>query len=102
MRVWLHIGLRKTGTTAMQNWCLRNADRLREHGLLYLRPSDKFPTCGPLARALARRSTDALGMIETLKARVPAGVSDILISSEDFADLAPARMQPLIKAFDGH
>ena len=37
MRVFLHIGSEKTGTTAIQQWCGSNARFLREHGIHYPR-----------------------------------------------------------------
>ena len=35
MRIVLHIGFEKTGTTSIQAHCARNAHRLRRHGILY-------------------------------------------------------------------
>ena len=102
MRIWLHIGLQKTGTTAMQAWFARKQGWLARQGVLYLRPRRDLPACGPLVLSL--RDGTAAERIDAMCATVRdnPGAGDALISSEDFSCHSPALARPLIEAFHGH
>lgn len=42
MKLILHIGTAKTGTTALQQFLCTNAKKLREHGIHYAMSPDEF------------------------------------------------------------
>lgn len=47
-KLYLHIGLHKTGTTAIQRWLINNVDQLKESGILY--PMAGIPSGKPYHR----------------------------------------------------
>ncbi|TGN60973.1 hypothetical protein E4L95_10265 [Paracoccus liaowanqingii] len=102
--LWLHIGMQKTGTSAVQTWMARNEARLFDAGLLYVRPRKGLPASGALAAALNRDPPEAQRLIAELLDRVrkagPA-LTDILVSSEDFSVSPPQVAAPLLDAFAG-
>lgn len=102
-RVWLHVGMQKTGTSAVQDWLAASEEDLLSQGLLYLRPGRGQPASGGLVRALVRDPAKADRIISGFVTRLhKAAAGDALISSEDFS-CHPARLaRPLIEAFDGH
>ena len=104
MRIWIHIGLQKTGTTALQQWCAQNAAQLREQGLLYLQLREGLPACGPLTQALLEDRPELGAMIETLKAQISrhGTCRAALLSNEGFSQESPTLLRPLIEAFCGH
>ncbi|WP_045388558.1 hypothetical protein [Falsirhodobacter sp. alg1] len=101
MRIWIHIGLRKTGTTALQGWLLQNSEMLRAQGVAFLQSR---PNSGPLARALLKGSPETGKLVEPVLKHIAAvpDTTDGILSSEDFSDLSPEQMQPLIDALAGH
>lgn len=103
-RLWLHIGMQKTGTSAAQSWLTANEAALRDRGLMYLRPKKGLPASGALVNALTANPPEAKRMIAGLRARVDEagpGITDILISSEDFSIRPPRIARPLLEAFAG-
>lgn len=93
-RLYLHIGLGKTGTTAVQQYLAAQRDHLRHHGLHYLRAGDSG---GGGHQAVAKHFIDVLPdymtsppngtarMIEEIASEIEASsASAFLISSENF------------------
>lgn len=103
-RVWLHIGLMKTGTTALQNWFAGHEAELLQQGILYVRVRPNLPACGPLVDALARAGTDEGGkMLDRIRERVEATLpEDVLISAESFSAHSPLVARKVAAAFSGH
>lgn len=104
-RIWLRIGMQKTGTTAVQSWLSENQDPLRDRGLLYYRPSAKKSCSGPLVQALADGPTAYQPMVAQLVDAIetcPTDVRDVLISSENFSVHAPQMARPLLEALEGY
>lgn len=89
----LHIGMNKTGTTAVQMACFRNQRLLREAGLLYPKSGLGSRSAGrglhyQLSAAFLSRDPNAFdGMAKLLEEVDAAGVDQVLISSEFFVDL---------------
>lgn len=103
-RIWLHIGMLKTGTTAMQQWCAEHEAELQQKRLLYVRVRKNLPACGPLADALARRSPEGEKLVGQVLRQIEeagSGVDDVLISSESFSGHGPQSLAPLVEALRG-
>lgn len=103
-RIWLHIGMLKTGTTAIQQWCAEHEAELRRKRLLYVRVRKNLPACGPLADALARRSPEGEKLVGQILHQIDeagGAVDDVLISSESFSGHGPQSLAPLVKALQG-
>lgn len=103
-RLWLHIGMQKTGTSAAQSWLAAHEAMLRGRGLLYVRPRPNLPACGALVNALATGAPAAAAMIAEIRAQLAqAGpyVTDVLVSSENFSLHPPGIAAPLLAAFAG-
>lgn len=104
-RIWLHIGMLKTGTTAMQQWCAAHEGELRRQGLLYVRVRKHLPACGPLADALARGAPEGRKLLAKVLRQIErAGdeVDDVLISAEAFSHHGPHSLEPLVQSLRGH
>jgi hypothetical protein len=107
-RVYVHCGLHKTGSTALQTAFKRSADKLREIGVLYPR-TGRLDTLGGGHHNIAwqaardRRFDAGLGTIGELIAEVNAFPGNTVLSSEDFETLlSTARsLQDLRAAFAG-
>lgn len=96
MKIFLHIGSHKTGTTAIQDFASQNSDWLLENGLLY--PS--FDLVGGrrershlnLVSMLFRRNLDdkalAAEVLEVAKMRAIENNANILLSAESLFRLA--------------
>jgi len=94
MKIIFHIGIHKTGTTAIQAFCTRNREMLAQRGLLYPSVYTKFNAHHPLPWALGVRHPDktdgdkpediAAAILEEAKAR---RADKVLISSEEFRNL---------------
>lgn len=93
MRIVLHIGTHKTGTTAIQKYCASHRDALRRQGLWYpdydLIGAEGHYAHHHLANALAGLSTSRGGEAEADRflAGIRAGAGDhetVLISAESF------------------
>ncbi len=101
-RVWLHIGMMKTGTTAMQEWCTAQAPMLLAAGVLYVHPPRRAAS-GHLVKALsgpAPGKGDAIAALAAQLAETPA--ADVLISAESLASRGPGFLRPLVDALAGH
>lgn len=103
---YIHCGLHKTGTTALQYFLAKNAQALLDSGLHY--PSAGTPLGGAhhnLAWELGRdrRFNKALGTLDGMLRQAAGGARDTVISSEDFETslLAPERWTPLVEALRG-
>jgi hypothetical protein len=78
-QLFLHIGLHKTGTTALQQWCSANASLLAEKGLLY--PSVGQPEGKPYHRQFFSQAES--GPWELLYSEIEqSGIDTILLSDE--------------------
>ncbi|CAM3125049.1 hypothetical protein PANO111632_04525 [Paracoccus nototheniae] len=103
-RLWLHIGMQKTGTSAAQIWLTQNEDALRDRGLFYVRPKKGLPASGALVNALNANPAEAARMIAEQQDKLHhagPGITDVLISSEDFSIRPPQIALPLLQAFAG-
>jgi hypothetical protein len=91
MRIILHIGTHKTGTTSIQKFCARNRERLRSGGLWYpdydLIGKESHYAHHHLANAIAGLPTsrggltEAGGFFDAVRAQADAGET-VLISAE--------------------
>ncbi|MQA73283.1 MAG: hypothetical protein GEU88_02840 [Solirubrobacterales bacterium] len=90
MRLYLHIGRHKTGSTAIQHFFAANRAKLREQGLLYPqagRPPKKGISYGHhlLARELTAPNQDSAGSWDDLVTEISnADEKAFLLSSENF------------------
>ena len=110
MRIILHIGLYKTGTTAVQRFLTRNRSVLASRGVLYPEAFTKFDAHHPLPWALgvnhrdkeaSLRPEEVVGAI--LQEADSAGADTVILSSEEFMNLeAGERLPRLKRLFDGH
>lgn len=101
-RVWLHIGMMKTGTTAMQEWCRNQAPALLAAGLLYVH-APRRAASGHLVKALSGPQPgqgDAIAALARQLAAAPA--PDVLVSAESLAVRGPGFTRPLVAALAGH
>lgn len=110
-RVYLHVGVPKSGTTYLQTTMWHNRPALRAQGLLYpgARRMDHFHACQDLRRT---RSSRATGAWDQLRTELAAWSGAGLISHEFFsmataeqarravADLAPAEVHVVVTARD--
>ena len=110
-RLLLHVGLHKTGTTAVQFFLHNAMDRLFGAGVLY-------PLAGRSARVLSGHHNIAwqlagdtrfdarYGTVDSLAEEVARFAGDAVVSSEDFAYVlnTPERLAPLLRhpALRGH
>lgn len=103
--ITLHIGMNKTGTSALQKFLHRNRRSLRRAGLLYPETGLGTRTDGPgLHYQLSRAFLDADGSGPALAAALLAEIDDsgcdrAVLSSEFFVELQD--LTPLAKAFEG-
>ncbi|MGO9817648.1 MAG: hypothetical protein ACLPJJ_11230 [Acidocella sp.] len=89
--MYIHAGLHKTGTTALQNFLASQADALKTHAVLYPnagRPPD-YSGHHNLAWQLIRdrRYRAAFGSVQDLDEELRTHDGDAIISSEDFSSL---------------
>jgi hypothetical protein len=101
-RFFVHCGLHKTGTSALQSVLAKNTKRLRAAGVL-------VPRCGPrnaawhhnIAWQLGRdrRFNPLVGSFEALRAEMREFSGDVILSSEDFEGVLhrPERLAPLVR-----
>ena len=104
-KLWIHIGMPKTGTSSLQELFSWNREKLAEHGYLY--PDFGSPQHFPLVRSLAREVGSPAGFphggadlpIEGIKETIHSAVlrrkiTNVVLSSEFFFDypgLTPGR-----------
>lgn len=91
MTVLIHIGTHKTGSTSLQQFCVRAADQLNDDGILYPesgRPTDHDPPWGHHVLAWSIQNKHGWTGLEgwkTVKDEVASSdVSCVLLSSEGF------------------
>jgi hypothetical protein len=100
--VYLHCGLHKTGTTAIQTACDEGRETLRAHGVLYPPTHPLYPGHHNLAWQIGRdHRFDPQGpTIDSVVAEIAAFDGDALLSSEDFESVLhrPRALLPLIEA----
>lgn len=110
MRIILHIGVYKTGTTAVQNFLSRNRSALAQRGVLYPESFTRFDAHHPLPWALGvghRDKDTSVRPDEVVRAIMQEAVSakadTVILSSEEFINLeATERLPKLKRLFDGH
>lgn len=94
VRLFLHIGAPKTGTTALQHTFNDNRSALAEAGLTYVTPG-KRSSANQVAIALNRKRTDQIAeQAEELTRKVEEAPGDVLISSEMFFARSPEFLRP--------
>ena len=71
MRIFIHIGYYKTGSTALQHFMDINRDLLKAHGVCYPRAGRPANDLGPISSTLPQLSVLSLGLLEGLGAHVP-------------------------------
>lgn len=99
-KLYVHIGLHKTGSTLIQNFCTENRNLLASQGICYPQSAAKWNGHHLLAWSFGIKHpnySEADGSTEELtKAiREEADGSDILISSEDFEFMGALEMKTL-------
>ncbi len=108
-RLFVHAGLHKTGTTAVQNFLFSIAGPLRERGILYPRAGVN-EQLGRGHHNIAwqimrdRRFMRTVGTIDDLASEVAQFDGDVILSSEDFESIidcpdrfAPLRLHPALR-----
>ncbi|MDX2263827.1 MAG: hypothetical protein NW215_02495 [Hyphomicrobiales bacterium] len=100
--LYVHIGLHKTGSTAIQAALLENAPALARHGILY--PVAGRPTLSAvrfghheLAWAVLNRNSATLDVYRILKNEIEQESGNILISSEEFNKFTENEIQSFCK-----
>lgn len=100
MKLTLHAGAGKTGSTAIQDFFSRNHDNLKKYGVLYPNPKVGVITSGngsPISASL-RASNDlkAKRFIEVqIKKAENLGIEHIVLSSESFSGLGKNYLKAL-------
>lgn len=111
-RIFLHVGLPKTGTTFLQTMMWHNRDRLREQGFLYpgLRRMDHYRAWQEINDAPEESRNFRVGVWDALRQEIDEWPGDALISHEFFslatrkqtrqvlADLAPTPVHVVVTA----
>lgn len=100
MRVILHIGVHKTGTSALQSFLHRNAALLSKRGVFYKPTSADWPNHNPLSAAFMRGSVDH-GPDRLAKTLKEAGKRRLLISSEMLCEPA-VDIELFLSCLKGH
>lgn len=87
-KIYVHCGLHKTGTTALQTVFAVHADELRKVGFFYPRTGrpDNLHAQHNIAWQLAgdRRFDQRVGDLDTLSAEIDGFEGNVILSSEDF------------------
>ena len=102
-KLTIHIGLPKTGSSAIQTWLSANVGQLAKHGITYadLAPNAKLGAItsgnGSILRNLlrAKRTPDPGPLLDTLIKTYFAGREEALISSELLVEAEPDRLRLL-------
>lgn len=101
-RIWLHIGVPKSGTSALQRYLMQRSDDLRKQGLAYLVPKGK-KSGNDLAVAI-NRGRDTLSNISAdLCAQIDGpGPDQAILSSEMFYGIEPAKLMDALPSLARH
>ena len=83
MRLIIHAGVHRTGTTSLQKTLERNAGILGERGVYY--PPGQGGRHRQLAAALAKGGSDGKAALDALLDGAPATADSIVLSNEDFS-----------------
>lgn len=104
-RVFMHVGVAKTGTTYLQRTLHANRDPLRAHGLLYpgKRSGDQFVASIDLRGLDAEKYNhlNADGMWDRIAKEVNDYDGDAIISHETFARCSSADVRRVQESFGG-
>lgn len=97
--IWLHIGTKKTGTTALQHYFSRHAGTLQKNGLTYISPRQKS-SCNTLAIAMNR---GRVAECESIGAYLSQQLDDCptenaILSSEMLYGIAPEKIFDAVPA----
>ncbi len=97
MRIFLHTGVWKTGSTAIQTFLAKNADRLREHRVLIPEYASNMQNYNHLfERLVARDEAGVQSVAESIQRDVSAANPETLvISSEHFWHAPPDVLERL-------
>jgi hypothetical protein len=84
MKIFIHIGTHKTGSTLIQNVCRKNHEALKSQGVYY--PIDGYTQSGhhELAWALMRKNTAVAKKYVDDALKKASGCESIIFSSEEF------------------
>jgi hypothetical protein len=103
-KLYVHCGLHKTGTTALQIFLRKSTERLRKAGILYPYagcPDSVGSGHHNIAWQMARdrRFDETLGDIEALSREIGNFCGDVILSSEDFESSfdSPPSFAPLVR-----
>ncbi|WP_136440009.1 hypothetical protein [Pacificoceanicola onchidii] len=95
MRIIVHAGFHKTGTSSVQIGLLQNREALAEHAAIFLR-DDILPMVKAARRFSIQRDPESLGGFSTRSARWLSGLGEqqctILIATEDIVGAMPGRV----------
>lgn len=85
-KIWLHIGIPKTGTTAFQSFCILHEDKLARQKVLYPQTGRLGVAHHKLAWAITEVGPEVdRAIYADLKAEImSSGATDVIISSEVF------------------
>ena len=85
-KIWLHIGIPKTGTTAFQSFCILHEDKLARQKILYPQTGRLGVAHHKLAWAITEVGPEIdRAIYADLKAEIlSSGATDVIISSEVF------------------
>src|SRR5207248_9700162 len=91
-RVLLHVGLHKTGTTALQLFLSNSAEHLQAQGVVYPRsgrPPESTAGHHNIAWQLAgdRRFRSSAGTLDDVASEIASWPGDAILSSEDFESI---------------
>ncbi|MCJ9430789.1 hypothetical protein [Kordiimonas marina] len=106
MKIYLHIGTHKTGTTAIQHYCLENRDRLLRHGIFW--PDEQLPRHlyqhSYLAQFVRDGNLAAAGdyIGRAVRDAEAAGATSLLLSGEGFSQLEDDGISAVFELLNGH
>ena len=100
MKIVLHFGPHKTGTTAIQSALGASREQiLKEHGIWYPEVASQGPGHAEWASKIAVADGRALNEITEEVVRAPSSIDCLLLSSENFIRLPESRIRELSLAF---
>ncbi len=109
MKVVFHIGIHKTGTTAIQHFCSANREKLTSLGVCYPAIHLKYQAHHNVPWALGVRHPDAANAVSAqelaaamLRESSQAHCHTLIVSSEEFRNLESEAIRALKQLFAGH